>query len=107
MAKRFFNAKIYGNATATEIIVENGKITHIGNNPGKFDEEIDLEGKLVLPPYVDPHIHLDYVYTGKNDGGKIQSGTLFEGIARWHEIKKTQTREIARQRALEAIREKV
>lgn len=107
MAKRFFNAKIYGNATATEIIVENGKITHIGNNPGKFDEEIDLEGKLVLPPYVDPHIHLDYVYTGKNDGGKIQSGTLFEGIARWHEIKKTQTRENARQRALEAIREEV
>ena len=24
---------------------------------------MDLEGNLVVPPYVDPHLHLDYVFT--------------------------------------------
>lgn len=107
MKKKFFNAKIYLDETATEMIVEDGKITQIGTDLPRCEEEIDLHGKLVLPPYVDPHLHLDYVYTGRNDGGKIKSGTLFEGIARWHDIKKTQTKEDARKRALIAIREEV
>lgn len=107
MKKKFFNAKIYRNDAATEMIVEDGKITQIGSDLPQCDEEVDLHGKLVLPPYVDPHLHLDYVYTGRNDGGKIKSGTLFEGIARWHEIKKSQTIEDARKRALEGIREEV
>lgn len=107
MKKKFFNAKIYRSDKATEMVVENGIIAQIGINLPKCEEEIDLNGKLVLPPYVDPHLHLDYVYTGKNDGGKIKSGTLFEGIARWHDIKKTQTKEDAKARALAAIREEV
>ena len=107
MKKKFFNAKIYRNYTATDFIVEDGKIVEMGSNLSKCEEEIDLNGKLVLPPYVDPHVHLDYVYTGRNDGGKIKSGTLFEGIARWHEIKKSQTHEDAKKRALEGIREEV
>lgn len=53
------------------------------------------------------HICIWITYTGRNDGGKIKSGTLFEGIARWHDIKKTQTKEDARERALTAIREEV
>lgn len=32
MKKKFFNAKIYRNDEATEMIVENGKITQIGKN---------------------------------------------------------------------------
>ena len=28
----------------------------------------DLGGKLTLPPYVDPHIHLDYVFTARKQG---------------------------------------
>lgn len=107
MKKKFFNAKIYRNDSATELLVEDGNITQVGSNLPAADEEIDLGGKLVLPPYVDPHLHLDYVYTGRNDGGKIKSGTLFEGIARWHEIKKSQSKEDARERALAAIREEV
>lgn len=107
MTKKFFNAKLYRNDAATEMVVEDGKITQIGTNLAKCEEEIDLKGKLVLPPYVDPHLHLDYVYTGRNDGGKIKTGTLFEGITRWHEIKKNQSKEDARERALAAIREEV
>jgi len=107
MKRKFVNAKLYRHEAATELLVENGKITHIGTDLPQADEEIDLGGKLVLPPYVDPHLHLDYVYTGRNDGGKIKSGTLFEGIARWHEIKKNQTVADVKERALAAIREEM
>lgn len=62
MKKKFINATIYRNDLATEMIVENGKIVQIGTNLSNCEEEIDLKGKLVLPPYVDPHLHLDYVY---------------------------------------------
>ena len=89
MKKKFFNAKIYRNETATEIIVENGEITQIGTNLPACEEEIDLNGKLVLPPYVDPHLHLDYVYTlselGQEGAG---SGTLFEAIELCPSLKK-------------------
>ena len=107
MRRKFVNAKLYGHEAVTELLVENGKITHIGTDLPQADEEVNLNGKLVLPPYVDPHLHLDYVYTGRNDGGKIKSGTLFEGIARWHEIKKSQTVEDIKERGLAAIREEM
>lgn len=107
MKKKFFNAKIYRNESATEMVVEDGQIVQVGKDLPACEAQVDLEGKLVLPPYVDPHLHLDYVYTGRNDGGKIKSGTLFEGIARWHEIKKSQTLEDAKARALRAIREEM
>lgn len=42
MKKKFFNAKIYRNDEATEMIVENGKINQIGKNLLKCDEEIDF-----------------------------------------------------------------
>lgn len=47
MKKKFFNAKIYRNDSATELMVEDGKIIQIGTNLPKFDEEIDLNGKLI------------------------------------------------------------
>ena len=108
MKKKFFNAKIYRNDSATEIIVENGKITQIGTNLPKCDEEIDLNGKLVLPPYVDPHLHLDYVYTlselGQEGAG---SGTLFEAIALWPQFKKTLKIESVKRLALKGIKDEV
>lgn len=36
-------------------------------------EEVDLNGQLVVPPYVDPHLHLDYVFTaslGEENGSR-------------------------------------
>lgn len=74
MKKKYFNAKIYRNNTANELIVENGKIAQIGNNLPKCEDEIDLGGKLVLPPYVDPYLHLDYVYT-LSDLGQERAGS--------------------------------
>ncbi|QPT41458.1 cytosine deaminase [Oligella ureolytica] len=107
MMKKFINATIYRNDEATEILVEDGVIRAIGRNLPSAPEEIDLKGRLVVPPYVDAHLHLDYVYTGGNPGAKNDSGTLFEGIARWHEVKKHQTFEDAKARALKGIQEEV
>ena len=108
MKKKFFNAKIYRNDEATEMIVENGKITHIGTNLPKCEDEIDLGGKLVLPPYVDPHLHLDYVYTlselGESGAG---SGTLFEAIELWPRFKETLTVESVKRLAMKAIKDEV
>ncbi|HEY9280776.1 MAG TPA: amidohydrolase family protein [Eoetvoesiella sp.] len=105
--KKFINANVYRNNDANEILVENGVIHAIGKNLPKAEEEIDLKGRMVVPPYVDAHLHLDYVYTGKNDGAKNDTGTLFEGIARWHDVKKHQTYEDAKERALKGIQEEV
>ena len=105
--KKFINANIYRNEDATEILVEKGVITQIGKNLPMAEEEIDLKGRLVVPPYVDAHLHLDYVYTGRNDGATNDTGTLFEGIARWHDVKKHQTYEDAKERALRGIQEEV
>ncbi len=108
MKKKFYNAKFYRNDTATEMVVENGKITQIGTNLPKCEEEIDLHGKLVMPPYVDPHLHLDYVYTlselGQEGAG---SGTLFEAIELWPKFKETLTVESVKRLALKGVKDEV
>lgn len=108
MKKKFFNAKIYRNDAATEMMVEDGKITKIGTNLPKCEEEINLHGKLVLPPYVDPHLHLDYVYTlselGEEGAG---SGTLFEAIELWPKFKETLTLESVKRLAMKGIKDEV
>ncbi|WP_245806726.1 amidohydrolase family protein [Arenibacter amylolyticus] len=108
MKKKFFNAKFYRNDAASEMIVENGKILQIGTNLPQCEEEIDLRGKLVLPPYVDPHLHLDYVYTlselGQEGAG---SGTLFEAIELWPKFKETLTVESVKRLALKGIKDEV
>ncbi|MDD2528858.1 MAG: amidohydrolase family protein [Lentimicrobiaceae bacterium] len=108
MKKKFYNARFYRNDTATEMIVENGKISQIGTNLPKCEEEIDLGGKLVLPPYVDPHLHLDYVYTlselGQEGAG---SGTLFEAIELWPKFKETLTVESVKRLAMKGIKDEV
>lgn len=108
MKKKFFNAIIYRNDEATEFIVENGKISQMGKNLPTCEEEINLGGKLVLPPYVDPHLHLDYVYTlselGQEGAG---SGTLFEAIELWPKFKETLTIESVKRLAMKGIKDEV
>ncbi|WP_019672137.1 amidohydrolase family protein [Psychrobacter lutiphocae] len=106
--KKFINATIYRNDNADQILVnDQGEIEAIGRHLPEATEEIDLKGRLVVPPYVDAHLHLDYVYTGRNEGATNDTGTLFEGIARWHDVKKHQTLEDAKERALKGIKEEV
>ncbi len=108
MIRKFFNAKIYRNEAATEMITEDGKIIQIGTNLPKCEEEVDLQGQLIMPPYVDPHLHLDYVYTlselGQEGAG---SGTLFEAIELWPKFKETLTVESVKRLAMKGIKDEV
>ena len=66
--KKFINAKLKGYDELQEILVEDGVFKKIAPSievEGGCEIE-DLGGKLTLPPYVDPHIHLDYVFTAKH-----------------------------------------
>ncbi len=61
--------------------------------------DIDARGRLAIPPFVEPHIHLDATLTaGEPEWNR--SGTLFEGITRWSQRKASITPEDTRQRAL-------
>lgn len=106
--KKFTNAVIYGHKEANEILVENGIIKAIGKELGPADETIDLGGKMVTAPYVDPHLHLDYVYTlselGQEGAG---SGTLFEAIELWPKFKETLTVDSVKRLALKGIQDEV
>ncbi|MEY8559248.1 amidohydrolase family protein [Jeotgalicoccus halotolerans] len=105
--KKFINATIYGDPDSTEILVEDKQFKAVGSNLGDADEVIDLEGKLVLPPYVDPHLHLDYIFSGLGGGNANVSGTLFEGIQRWSDNKKDLTEDKVRESALKGIQKEV
>jgi cytosine deaminase len=68
--------------------------------------EIDCRGKLVSPPLVESHLHLDSVYT---DDGRVhgpasnRSGTLFEGIALWADWKTSISRDDVIARGTRAV----
>ncbi|ASY66637.1 Cytosine deaminase (plasmid) [Sinorhizobium sojae CCBAU 05684] len=62
-------------------------------------EEIDATGRLVSPPFVDPHFHMDATLS-LGLPRLNRSGTLLEGIALWGELRPTLTREALVERAL-------
>ncbi|NDJ59042.1 cytosine deaminase [Enterobacteriaceae bacterium 4M9] len=66
------------------------------------EDSLDAVGGLVIPPMVEPHIHLDAVLTAGEPAWNM-SGTLFEGIERWGQRKATITHEDTKRRALTAI----
>lgn len=65
-------------------------------------EILDARGNLVIPPFVEPHIHLDATLTAGEPRWNM-SGTLFEGIERWGERKATITHEDTKARAKQTI----
>ena len=105
MKKKFINAVIYGHEDAREILVEDGIFVGFGEDLGNADEIIDLEGSLVIPPYVDSHLHLDYYMVGKTDKAKNESGTLFEAIDIWNDFKKGTSKEEMKERIKAAVLE--
>ena len=108
MKKIYKNCHLAGQDTMVDILVENGKFAAIQEHieAGEI-EAIDVGGKLVVPPYVDPHLHLDYVYTAKGAGARNDTGTLFEGIQRWSETKAGTSSEELKARARQAVKEEM
>ena len=108
MQKLYTNATMIDKDEPQDILIDDGKFTAIGPHlEAEAAETIDLQGCLVVPPYVDPHIHLDYVYTAMRQGALNGTGTLFEGIQRWSETKAGATVEEVKERARKAVREEM
>ncbi|WP_121614862.1 cytosine deaminase [Virgibacillus halodenitrificans] len=99
------NAALRGKQGQWDITIHDGKIASISSakQENVSDQEIlDVNGSLVLAPFIEPHIHLDTTLTaGEPEWNK--SGTLFEGIQRWAQRKETLTHEDVKTRAKKAL----
>ncbi len=83
-----------------DIGIEGDRIVALESNlQATAPQEIDVSNRLVSPPFVDAHFHMDatlsYGIPRVN-----QSGTLLEGIALWGELKPLLTPEAVIERAL-------
>ena len=89
-----------------DIRITGGKFAEIGAGltPREGEEVRDYTGKLVLPPYIESHVHLDTALTSGQPRYN-ESGTLFEGIEVWSERKQTLTYEDVKDRAGRALRQ--
>ncbi len=101
----FKNASIENNQELQDFRIENEVFTEIGKNlEAKENEEvIDLGGKLVLPPFIESHVHLDACLTA-GDPVWNMSGTLFEGIECWSKRKDKLSRDDIRDRVHRVVR---
>ena len=99
------NAKLRGKQGLYSIECENGKFISIVEQDGSvtpLESSFDAKMNLLSAPFVEPHIHLDAVFTAGEPNWNI-SGTLFEGIERWAERKPMLTSEDVQRRVLKAV----
>ncbi len=98
------NAKIRKKPRLMDIGVENGKIVELKEKiKGKATKEIDAEGRLTSPAFIDPHIHLDKVLTTDVVRPNV-SGTLQEAIEILWDAKRKYTIGDIKKRAGQVIR---
>ncbi|QFI69551.1 amidohydrolase family protein [Sinorhizobium alkalisoli] len=94
------NANLPDGRESFDIGITGGKIAAIEKSiaatPG---ETIDATGRLVSPPFCDPHFHMDATLSLGMPRMNV-SGTLLEGIALWGELRPLLTKEALIERAL-------
>lgn len=85
------NGNLPDGRTGIDLGIAEGRIVAVTQNlEATALREIDATGKLISPPFVDAHFHLDSALT-YGQPRINQSGTLLEGIALWAELKPTLT----------------
>ena len=101
----FKNARIENSEVLSDIRVKDGMFAEIMPNiePLPGEETADLNGKLVLPPFIESHVHLDACLTA-GDPVWNMSGTLFEGIECWSKRKDKLTENDIRERVNRCVR---
>ncbi|WP_367120457.1 cytosine deaminase [Microcoleus sp. PH2017_30_WIL_O_A] len=93
-----------GDREMVDIAIDDDTIVAVSSRiSGLGEQEIDIHGKLVSPPFVESHIHLDSALTAGEPRWN-QSGTLFEGIQIWGERKQGLTLDDVKKRAIETLR---
>jgi len=94
------NANLPDGRKGIDIGITGGKISAIDRTiEARAGEEIDATGRLVSPPFVDPHFHMDATLSLGLPRMNV-SGTLLEGIALWGELRPIVTRRELVDRAL-------
>ncbi len=99
------NARLRGRSGLYRIELDGARIASISAQqaPAEASEgDIDAASNLVVPPFIEPHIHLDATLTAGEPAWNM-SGTLFEGIERWGERKALVTHEDTKARAKKTI----
>jgi cytosine deaminase len=99
------NARLRGRSGLYRIELNGARIASISAQqaPAEANEgDIDAASNLVVPPFIEPHIHLDATLTAGEPAWNM-SGTLFEGIERWGERKALVTHEDTKARAKKTI----
>ncbi|MDQ7252632.1 cytosine deaminase [Pediococcus pentosaceus] len=98
------NVHIENDPEVKDVRIENGIFKAIGKNLEASDDEvIDANGKLLLPPFIDSHVHLDATLTA-GDPEWNETGTLFDGIRIWSERKQTLTKKETKERAIQTLK---
>jgi cytosine deaminase len=94
------NANLPDGRTGIDIACQDGRIVAVeAGITADAAEVIDATAKLVSPPFVDSHFHMDATLS-LGLPRMNQSGTLLEGIALWGELKGILTVDAVVERAL-------
>ncbi|MFZ0215840.1 MAG: cytosine deaminase [Candidatus Dormiibacterota bacterium] len=94
------NARVVGESTLRDLGIADGRLVA---PEAEARRTIELEGDLVTPPLVEPHIHLDAALTAGQPRHN-ESGSLFEGIAIWGERVKDLSVEETKERVRRVLR---
>lgn len=107
------NIHIENSKDTFNIFVKDGKFekiekcTDTNSDFSKCDEEIiDGSDKMILPPFIESHVHLDSTQTA-GDPVWNMSGTLFEGIECWAKRKDKLSKADVKERAKYTISKQV
>ncbi len=97
------NARLRGKDGFWQIRFNDGVITKISREElNEEDQVIDAAEGMVVPPFVESHCHIDCALTAGGQNRNL-SGTLFEGIERWGEIKQSLTENDVKERAIKVL----
>src|SRR5262249_49393743 len=94
------NANLPDGRAGIDIGVEDRRLVAVGPKlAGTSPRETEATGRLVSPPFVDAHFHMDSTLSLGQPRMNV-SGTLLEGIQLWGELKPLLTAEAIIERAL-------
>ncbi|MEO8955458.1 MAG: cytosine deaminase, partial [Ktedonobacteraceae bacterium] len=99
------HAQLHRSQGLVDIAVQDGRFVRVAPElpTDSAARELDAGGRLVVPPFIDAHVHLDAVLTVGQPRYNT-SGTLLEGIQIWSERKPSLSREDVKRRVLEEVR---
>lgn len=104
------NVTLKGQEGLQQLLIEDGQFKAIAAMSQTIElpsadslQVIDGEGGMAVPPFCEPHVHLDTTQTAGEPSWNI-SGTLFEGIERWSERKSMLSIEDVKSRAKQTLK---